>query len=288
MLSMEDADQPTMLRLWIPATADSWAARFEEACSLLERRAELPQVAIRTGYIASTDREEIVENRLAFLQDTLRDPFRQVILSNGRGIRYTRAGAPIDSGRVLVKGNFMTPNQSSFDLSIYFPAVAWSVREQLLAELGDTLQAHSGELTPRRAELTFMDLFRLADWPAQAPGRQRTEISLRPLHELMQQLDVRIPAIKAAAVGGVRESDLQPERLGWSNYWSEATARWLGFPDPDRDRELLQRSQRTAGGAWLVRTTHEPLDLTRAEHVRCVAELYERFPRLGIRFHHSG
>lgn len=285
MLPKEDAVQPTMLRLWIPATHDSWAARFEQACSLLERRLELPQAPIRIGYIAATDREELIENRPAFLQGTLRDPFRQVILANGRGIRYTREGAPIDSGRVLVKGNFMAPHQSSFDLAVYFPAVDWSVREQLLAELGDTLQAHSGELTPRRAEITFMDLFRLAAWSVQVPGRAQIEASLRPLRELMQQLDVRIPAIKSAAVGGVRESDLQPERLGWSNYWSEATARWLGFPDQDLDRELLKRSRRTASGAWLVRITDEPLDLTRAEHVRCVAALYERFPRLGIRFH---
>lgn len=285
MLPTEDANQPTMIRLWIPATADTWAARFEQACSLLERRPELPQVPIRTGYIAATDREEIIENRPAFLQGTLRDPFRQVILSNGRDIRYTREGAPIDSGKVLVKGNFMAPHQSSFDLAVYFPAVAWSVREQLLAELGDTLQANSGELTPRRAEIAFMDLLRLVRWPAQAPGRPQMEANLRPLRELMQQLDVRIPPINSAAVGGVRESDLQPEQLGWSNYWSEATARWLGFPDQDLDCDLLQRSQRTRSGAWLVRTTQEPLDLTRAEHVRGVAALYERFPRLGIRFH---
>jgi len=285
MLSTDDADQPTMLRLWIPATADSWAARFEQACSILERRPELPQVPIRSGYIAAIDREELIENRPAFLQDTLRDPFRQVILSNGRGIRYTRAGAPIDSGRVLVKGNFMTPNQSSFDLAVHFPAVDWSVREQLLAELGDALQAHSGELTPRRAELTFNNLFRASGWPAQAPGRPGTELALRPLRELMQRLDMQIPAINPAATGGVRESDLQPEQLGWSNYWSQATARWLGFPDPDLDRELLGRSRRTPGGAWLIRTTPEPLDLTRAEHVGSVAALYQRFPGLGIRLH---
>lgn len=285
MLPVEDANQPTMIRLWIPATPDSWVARLERACSLLERRPELPQVPIRTGYIAATDREELIENRPAFLQDTLRDPFRQVILGNGRGIRYTREGASIDSGRVLVKGNFMAPHQSSIDLAIHFPAVDWSVREQLLAELGDALQAHSGELTPRRAEIAFMDLFRLERWPAQAPGQPQVEANLRPLRELMQQLDVRIPVINSAAAGGVRESDIQPEQLGWSNYWSEATARWLGFRDENRDCELLQRSRRTTSGAWLVRTTREPLDLTRAEHVSSVAALYERFPRLGIRFH---
>jgi hypothetical protein len=39
-----------------------------------------------------------------------------------------------------------------------------------------------------------------------------------------------------------------PCRLGWLNYWS-ATAAWaIGFPDPERDAELLSRSRRTATG----------------------------------------
>ena len=279
-----DVDQPSTLRFCIPATADSWAVRFEQACSLLERVPELPQAPIRNAYVAANDRDEVVDDRLTFLQTTLGDPYRQVILSNDRDIRYTREGVPIDSGKVLVKGNFTQPGQSAFDLTIQFPAVHWRLRERLLIELGDLLEAHSGQLTPRKAELTLTDLFRVVSWPAEMPSRSQMEARLQPLRQWMELSNLNIPPIKPAAIGGVRQSDLQPEQLGWLNYWSDATARWLGFPDPALDSALLERSQRTASGAWLVRTTHEPLDLMREDHVRSVAAMYERFPKLGIRF----
>jgi hypothetical protein len=74
-----------------------------------------------------------------------------------------------------------------------------------------------------------------------------------------------------------------PHRLGWLNYWSAATARILGFPDPDRDNELLSRARKTRSGAWLVRLTNEPLDLDNADHLRTVLRIYERFPTIGGR-----
>jgi hypothetical protein len=39
-----------------------------------------------------------------------------------------------------------------------------------------------------------------------------------------------------------------PHFLGWLNYWSDAAARAIGFPDSTRDAELLSRSRRTATG----------------------------------------
>ncbi|WP_375759858.1 DUF5953 family protein [Corallococcus exercitus] len=73
-----------------------------------------------------------------------------------------------------------------------------------------------------------------------------------------------------------------PHRLGWLNYWSAASARAIGFPDPSRDAELLSRARRTANG-WVVRLTDAPLDLDKPEHLEALLRAYERFPKIGGR-----
>ena len=74
-----------------------------------------------------------------------------------------------------------------------------------------------------------------------------------------------------------------PARLGWLNYWSDAAARAIGFPDPARDVELLARSRRTATGGWVVRLTEAPLDLDDPAHLDALKRAYERFPVIGGR-----
>ncbi|WP_404371697.1 DUF5953 family protein [Corallococcus coralloides] len=73
-----------------------------------------------------------------------------------------------------------------------------------------------------------------------------------------------------------------PYYLGWLNYWSDAAARAIGFPDPARDSELLSRSRRTATG-WLVQLTEAPLDLDDPAHLEALKQAYERFPEIGGR-----
>ncbi|WP_223742441.1 DUF5953 family protein [Corallococcus sp. AS-1-12] len=73
-----------------------------------------------------------------------------------------------------------------------------------------------------------------------------------------------------------------PYYLGWLNYWSDAAARAIGFPDPARDSELLSRSRRTATG-WLVQLTEAPLDLDDPAHLEALKRAYERFPEIGGR-----
>ena len=89
-----------------------------------------------------------------------------------------------------------------------------------------------------------------------------------------------LPVIKGPSA--MRSPEI-PGHLGWLNYWSAASARIIGFPDPARDAELLSRSRRTASGGWVVQLTDEPLDLDRPEHLDMVKRTYERFPEIGGR-----
>jgi hypothetical protein len=74
-----------------------------------------------------------------------------------------------------------------------------------------------------------------------------------------------------------------PHRLGWLNYWSAASARAIGFPDPARDADLLTRARRTAAGGWIVQLTDAPLDLDNPAHLDALKRAYERFPEIGGR-----
>jgi hypothetical protein len=74
-----------------------------------------------------------------------------------------------------------------------------------------------------------------------------------------------------------------PYYLGWLNYWSDAAARAIGFPDPSCDADLLSRARRTATGGWVVRLTDTPLDLDNPAHLEALVRAYERFPEIGGR-----
>jgi hypothetical protein len=89
-----------------------------------------------------------------------------------------------------------------------------------------------------------------------------------------------LPVIKSP--DAMRSPEI-PHRLGWLNYWSEATARAIGFPDPARDAELLSCSRRTATGGWVVQLTDVPLDLDNPAHLNTLKQAYERFPEIGGR-----
>ncbi|RYD39217.1 MAG: hypothetical protein EOP83_37130, partial [Verrucomicrobiaceae bacterium] len=67
-----------------------------------------------------------------------------------------------------------------------------------------------------------------------------------------------------------------PYYLGWLNYWSAASAKAIGFPDPARDTEWLSRSRRTATGGWIVQLTESPLDLDDPSHLEALKRAYER------------
>ena len=89
-----------------------------------------------------------------------------------------------------------------------------------------------------------------------------------------------LPALKLPEK--IRSPEI-PHRLGWLNFWSAAAAQAIGFPDPDRDAELLTRARRTPSGGWVVQLTDAPLDLDIPAHLDALKRAYERFPAIGGR-----
>ena len=133
--------------------------------------------------------------------------------------------------------------------------------ERVLESIADAAHAFWGHATPF---LSGLDIARQT-----RNGRTDSAAPPRGLPALRPPRDIHSPEI--------------PHRLGWVNFWSEATVHALGFPDPFRDAELLSRSRRTARGGWIVRLSSNPLDLDDSVHLDALVRTYERFPWIGGR-----
>jgi hypothetical protein len=80
------------------------------------------------------------------------------------------------------------------------------------------------------------------------------------------------PGLPALLAREALDSPDVPFLLGWVNYWSKEAAARIGFPDPGRHAELLERARQVEGGGWVVQLTDEPLDICFREHTWCAGE----------------
>ncbi|RKG91360.1 hypothetical protein D7W82_00595 [Corallococcus sp. CA049B] len=121
-----------------------------------------------------------------------------------------------------------------------------------------------------------------AFWGRAAPDDAALDIAyqIAPTREGPPAPPRGLPALKLFE--HIRSPEI-PYYLGWLNYWSPASAKAIGFPDPARDTELLSRSRRTATGGWIVQLTEAPLDLDDPAHLEALKRAYERFPEIGGR-----
>jgi hypothetical protein len=121
-----------------------------------------------------------------------------------------------------------------------------------------------------------------AFWGHATPSKAAVEIS-RQTRDPMRKPGVPPRGLPALRFSDYIRSPEIPHCLGWLNYWSDAAARAIGFPDPVRDAEVLPRSRRTSSGGWVVPLTDTPLDLDNPTHLDALKRAYERFPEIGGR-----
>ncbi|WP_244238193.1 DUF5953 family protein [Corallococcus terminator] len=145
-------------------------------------------------------------------------------------------------------------------LPLATPGIA-AIAADVLEAIAEGARAFWGHATPFNAGV---EISRQTRHPVRKPG-----VPPRGLPTLNLPEELRLPEI--------------PQRLGWMNYWSEAAAQAIGFPDSARDSELLSRSRRTATGGWVVQLTEAPLDLDNPAHLAALMRAYERFPEIGGR-----
>lgn len=119
-------------------------------------------------------------------------------------------------------------------------------------------------------------------WGHATPFEAAAEISRQTVHPMHKPQDPPrgLPALKFPQE--LRSPEI-PHRLGWLNYWSAAATRIIGFPDPERDADLLSRARRLSSGGWVVQLTDAPLTLDNPAHLDALLRAYARFPVIGGR-----
>jgi hypothetical protein len=149
-------------------------------------------------------------------------------------------------------------------------------------EVHADLPLDAASIAAAAAALEYVAEGTRAHWGHVTPHGAAVEISRQTIDP------VRKPGVPPRGLPAVRfPEDLSaptiPGFLGWLNYWSAATARAIGFPDPLRDADLLSRARRTSTGGWVVSLTEAPLELDNPAHLNALLRAYQRFPAIGGR-----
>jgi hypothetical protein len=110
--------------------------------------------------------------------------------------------------------------------------------------------------------------------------KARSEALWKVNHDfLMKEADQYVYNLEEKPLTGVAPNGKAfALRLHWLNYWDDATAERLGFPDDKLDVPLEGLYQRLPGG-WLVRLTPGPTNLDQQGDLERLQWAYERFAR---------
>lgn len=211
---------------------------------------------IRLEWTVSDDRQMVpLSQRDSWLAQETRDGGFPFICNND--LKYP----------VMVSGREYLPRSGSdgrplLEVHAKLPLDAGGIAAaaDVLERIAEGARAFWGEAKPEGLAITIAEQFQHPGDPPHVPPKGL------PLLKLQRYLPPEIP-----------------DYLGWVNYWSAATARVIGFPDPARDADLLYRTRRTATGGWVVRLTDAPLDFENPAHLDVVLRTYERFPVIGGR-----
>jgi hypothetical protein len=240
---------------------------MDAACRVIETRFGIRISEAMGGTKFHATRKEIPD-RLKFFAQRLKTRNRNFGLHNQEG-KWRRTGENVNS---FTLGGNMYGGLDVFKVNAMFPAQTAAVHEQLMVELGDALEAYSAQFTPTDAAMRF----RQAHWFFGLSSLHRHPLE-NPLPE-----ETRLPPILESVYTGLTHP-CQPHHLGWINYWSEEVCAYLGFPENLRDSPFLSDCYRTPGGAWIVKFGPEPFEARNPRHVDVLCEMYERFPRAGVR-----
>lgn len=255
---------------------ESWMERMEQGCLTLERF--FPGSLL----LFDMDTERPIKNRHKYFQSRLKTKRRAFGLTNGN--RFTLDDIHT-TGYISIAGDTYYED-IIYRLRTAIPAITLEIGEAVFVAVADAVGTHCSQVKPYKV-CGQLDGYRdLLSGRAETLRRQNHHdprfVEGEKLKSHIENLGLRLPLINSYPKTP-HLHPAQPQELGWLNYWSAETCEYLGFPDPERDRDLLEHSYQTPGGAWLVKICPDPLDLDRPDHLALFAELYRRFPWLGLR-----
>lgn len=263
----------------IPPDEATWIDRIERGCLALEK--DCPYSPLMTA-VSADKPDKPITDRQQYLRIRSKHSARLFTLDNGKK-GCIRESAYAEHRYVQVGGRFNGPSKLVYDFGITYQSETWPECERIFVSVGDAVEAYSAQITPTAAARTLYAYHGVASGHSAFLNRSDDVKEAETLAIAVASIGRQLPYLSVPPPFVLRDNPAQPKELGWINYWSPQTCEYLGFPDRERDKDLLANSYRTASGAWLVKLCPEPLDLSRADHLSIFADTYARFPKLGIR-----
>jgi hypothetical protein len=139
---------------------------------------------------------------------------------------------------------------------------------KLLAASAESLEAWYGSFMPLESAALLVEILFARKLRAESPAAALLEA---------------VPALqglRSRSVGPLPTAAV-PAQIGWLNYWSADTARFVGFVEGEP--VPFARWERTPVGAWMLQVTDDPFDVRRPDHAAALVAAYRRFPQVGGR-----
>ena len=243
----------------VPSQRDDWVKRMENVCEVLERLHPEEKLVYAIPYHENKP-VVTIRDRKKYLKKQSRTTGRWLSINNGKCFRG-RGGYTYDEGRLAIGwgsgGSF--PEMNGF--SIQFFHTTWDHCEQVISEVGDAVNAITSYYYPMSVNTYIGDQIK------------NNSSSLRELSEL--------PGLWNCTYSGLKNI-CQPEAVGWINYWSKSTCKYLDI-DVDELSSEYYKAYRTEKDACLLRLTKPPLDLADSTHLRILIAAFRNFPGVGVR-----
>lgn len=271
----------TYMNYFLPSDKESWVERMERLCIALETAFPPNRLMISMSFRDHFP-DQVVVDRGEYFRSRLKHSAWLFQLHNGTPcIGHQNGKGFVENGHVGAGGRFNVMSRIVYEVDISFQTATWEECERVFVAVGDAIGTYNGEFTPLETRGKF---FRFDSVKSGYPVHSMSPEEVNETEALQAALTAmgrQLPSIDR--YDRERQHPAQPKELGWLNYWSAETCAYLGFPDTGRDQDLLAYSYQTPAGAWLVKLCPEPLDFDRPDHLMIFADMYERFPKLGLR-----
>jgi hypothetical protein len=141
----------------VPVNSQSWVSRMEAGCQAVEQLFSITLEQAHSGTKNNATKKAIT-NRHKFFEKLLKTKTRWFSVFTGSGYHRTPQG--FQNNDYFCLGCKIYYEEEQFNLSITTPPQSFAIYEQLLISLGDAIEAHSAQFTPR----PFAERVRYAHW----------------------------------------------------------------------------------------------------------------------------
>lgn len=242
------------LKYFITPDKKSFPYQIENACNYLENTFAPCNLCYGVSSASRYAPSKLITDRKKYLLECTKTKRWGFGMNDGLGVPAS----------ISIFGSILDKRLRNLNVQVNFPGVTWDRYERLFVDLGDILNANYSSFVTNDALVILATQFGTA-WA-------RHDNNL---------INSGLPKLDMFTFGGA-DNILQPMFIGWLNYWSETTCKYINFSGDKNDLSLVSYSYKTPKNAWFVKLTNTPLNSENPEHISALVAAYKRWPSVGV------